>query len=384
MGMASEDGMQGAKGALDKGMPCKIASKEMVYRAGFVAILGKPNSGKSTLLNALSEQKLSLVSHKANATRKRMNFIVPYSLSESERAQIIFVDTPGIHAQEKLLNKYMLNEALKAQNDSDLIVYVISVKDGLDSYVEFLKLQGVERGIDLAIESRMDKINQPVHSKTHSTKEPVESKMDSNQAVESKMDKTKQPHLIPHILAISKVDTVSNAYLLKRLQDYAPYASYYLDLVPISSTRGRDKSSSNLDLLLRCVAQSLPISPPLFDEDILTNEPMREIYKEAVREALFDNLSDEVPYESDIMIKKVEEGVMLEKIYAKVIVEKSSQKGIIIGKKGATIKRIGKDARVKIERLLGKKVYLGLSVEVHRGWSKKVENLKKVGYDFTL
>lgn len=293
-----------------------------VVKAGFVATIGRPNSGKSTLLNAIVGENLALVSKKANATRKRLNLIVPYKISDDKEAQIIFVDTPGIHKQEKLINQFMLNEALKAQSDCDLVMFVAPATDDIKYYEEFLQY-----------------------------------------------DKK-------HILVLSKTDLVNNEAVLKKINEYKKYDNKFISLVPLSSLKSFDKNA-----LLRVISGNLPTSPALFDTDILTNSSMREIYKELIREAVFNNVSDELPYESDIKIEKVIEGE-IEKIYALIVVEKESQKGILIGKNAATIKRIGIDARRKIEELLSKKVFLKLNVFVQKGWSKKKENLKKFGYDF--
>ncbi len=284
-----------------------------------MAVAGRPNSGKSSLLNWLIGEKLALVSHKANATRKRMNFIVMH-----KNAQIIFVDTPGIHHKERLLNKFMLEEAMKAIGDCDLVLFLASVKDNITEYEEFLKLNKKNR---------------------------------------------------PHIVLLTKMDLISKDKLLKKLQEYHQYQNIFLELVPISIKKGT-KQSTLLDIILKY----LPNHPYLYDPEILTTENLKEIYKEYIREALFENLSDEIPYLSDVVVDKVEESIEIEKIYAKIITEKSSQKGIIIGKNGSSIKRIGMQARQNIEKLCQKKVFLKLEVAVKPGWSKDKKSLTDIGY----
>ena len=288
-------------------------------KAGFVAVVGRPNSGKSSLLNWLIGEKLALVSHKANATRKRMNFIVMH-----KNAQIIFIDTPGIHHKERLLNQFMLEEALKAIGDCDLVLFLASVKDDIKDYEEFLKLNS---------------------KKT------------------------------PHIVLITKTDLVSKDYLLKKLSLYQKYQDNFLELVPISIKKGTKQSD-----LLDVISKYIPDHPYLYDPELLTTENLKEIYKEYIREAIFNNLSDEIPYLSDVVVDKVEEGAEIEKIYAHIITEKKSQKGMIIGKGGSAIKRIGVEARKNIETLLGRKVFLKLEVVVKPGWSKDKKVLADIGY----
>ena len=294
-------------------------------RAGFVAVLGRPNAGKSTLLNFLCGQNLALVSHKANATRKRMNFIINHTNAQGELAQIIFVDTPGIHKQEKLLNQFMLQEALKAMGDCDLNLFLAPAYDDLKYYEEFLELSNGK----------------------------------------------------PHVLLLTQCDKVSKESVLEKIAQYKAYEDKFLALIPTEC-----KNSFDPTQLLETIASFLPSSPPLYDEEILTTSNMREIYKEIIRESLFENLSDEIPYESDVVIEKFIEMPTLTKVYAKIIVEKESQKAMIIGKGANTIKRIGKNARLKLESLEEKKIFLQLNVFAQRNWSKTKEGLKKIGYDF--
>lgn len=292
-------------------------------RSGFVATLGRPNAGKSTLLNHLLGENLALVSHKANATRKQLQIIVPYA---PLNAQIVFVDTPGIHHQEKLLNQYMLSQALKAMGDCDLALYLAPITDDVKHYQHFLELyQG------------------------------------------------------KHILLLSKSDTCSNEAILAKMAEYQKFDKHFLALLPFSVKKGFDR-----DLLLKTIASFLPQSPFYYDDELLTPTSIKEIYKEMIRESLFENLSDEIPYEADVMLKRFEEGEKLDRIFAEIIVEKQSQKGVVIGKGGSSIKRISKCAREKILALSPKSVYLKLDVSVYKGWSKQKDLLKKIGYDFTL
>jgi len=289
-------------------------------KAGFVAVVGRPNAGKSTLLNHVVGEKLAMVSKKAQATRKRMNIIVMH-----EDSQIIFVDTPGIHQKERLLNQFMLDEALKAMGDSDLIVFLAPVTDKLVEYEKFLKL------------------------------------------AEAKGSK--------HIIILTKIDHVKQGDILAKLGEYQKYQDKFEAIIPFSVNRKVGKKQ-----LLDEISKYLPDSPFLFDTEILTTDNIRDIYRELIRESIFENLSDEIPYESDVTIEKIYEEEGIDKIYATIVVEKETQKGIIVGQKGLGIKRVGKLAREQMEYFSGKKIFLDLHVSVKKGWSKSKDSLEEFGY----
>ena len=289
-------------------------------KAGFVAVVGRPNAGKSTLLNYVVGEKLAMVSKKAQATRKRMNIIVMH-----ENAQIIFVDTPGIHQKERLLNQFMLDEALKAMGDSDLIVFLAPVTDKLTEYEKFLAL------------------------------------------LQAKGTK--------HIVVLTKIDHAKQEDILKKLGEYQKYQDRFEAIIPFSVNKKVGKKQ-----LLDEIAKYLPYSPFLYDTEILTTDNIRDIYKELIRESIFENLSDEIPYESDVTIERIEESDEMDKVFATIIVEKETQKGMIVGQKGVGIKRVGKSAREQMELFSGKKIFLDLHVAVKRGWSKNKEGLEEFGY----
>ncbi len=294
-------------------------SKDTATKAGFVSLIGRPNAGKSTLMNSLLGEKIAMVSQKANATRKRSNAIVMHN-----DTQIIFVDTPGLHEREKILNQFMLDEALKAMGDCDLIVYLAPVTDNLEHYEKFLKLNNSK---------------------------------------------------VKHIVVLSKIDQVTQEKLFKKISSYSQFSDYFEALIPVAIP----KKVGHTDLL-DTISKNLPESPYLFDPEDLTSELVRDIYAGFIREGIFENVSDEIPYESDVIIDKIEEGKNLDKIHATIIIEKESQKGIIIGKGGDSIKRIGVYARTKIETLSGKKAFLNLQVTVKKGWTKDKTFLKEIGY----
>lgn len=282
-------------------------------------MLGRPNAGKSSFLNALLGENLALVSHKANATRKRMNLIVM-----EKNTQIVFVDTPGIHIQEKLLNQYMLKEALKAMNDCDILLFLAPITDKVSFYEEFLK------------------------------------------------DAKK-----PHILLLTKIDSVPKETLFAAIKAYEKYRQNYLALIPISI-----KDLGSLRRVVEVVAKQMPHNPYYYDPEILSPNTTKEIAKEMIREAVFENLSDELPYESDVQMNFYREKPHIHHIKATIVVHKESQKGMVIGKGGATLKRIGREARLKLESFVGQKVFLELFVKVIPSWCKEYESLKKMGYNF--
>ena len=292
-------------------------------KCGYVSVVGRPNAGKSSLLNWLVGEKIAMVSHKANATRRRSNIIVMH-----EDDQIVFVDTPGIHETEKLLNQFMLYEALKAMGDCDLILFLAPVTDSLKYYEDFL---------------------------------------------EKNKKNTK------HILLLTKIDFVNNDELMLKLKEYEKYQEKYEAMIPISIKKATKKSD-----ILDVVVKYLPEHPYLFDPEIMTTEHLRDLYKEFIRESIFENISDEIPYEADVMINKIEEKPNVDVIRATIIVQKDSQKGMIIGQQATAIKRIGKAARIKIEKLSGKKCFLELFVSVKKNWTKNKDALKSMGYDIDI
>ncbi len=289
-------------------------------KAGFVAVVGRPNAGKSPLLNYVEGEKLAMVSKKAQATRRRMNIIVMHNTT-----QIIFVDTPGIHEKERLLNKFMMDEALKAMGDADLIIFLAPITDKLTEYEKFLKM------------------------------------------TESKRTK--------HIVLLTKMDHVKQGEVLKKLGEYQKYQDEFEAIIPFSVNKKVGKNQ-----LLDEISKHLPASPFLFDTEILTTDNIRDVYKELIRESIFENLSDEIPYESDVTIEKIDESDTLDTVYATIVVEKDTQKGMIVGQKGEGIKRVGKFARKQMEIFSGKKIFLDLHVSVKKGWSKNKDGLEEFGY----
>lgn len=294
--------------------------KDVNTKAGFVAVVGRPNAGKSSFLNWIVGEKLALVSHKANATRKRFN-----AIANHKNAQFVFIDTPGIHKVERLLNEYMLEEALKAMREADLVLFLSPIEDKLKYYEEFLEIHN---------------------------------------------------HSIPHIVLLSKVDTVKNDEVLKKLLEFNKYQDKFEAIIPLSIEKGFTQK-----YLLESLSKYLPNHPFYYDEDILTTSYVKEIYKEFIRESVFKYIHKEIPYHTDILVTKVVDKPNILEVHATIIVEKDSFKPIVIGKNAKMIKLIGQHSRHAIQNLEDKKVFLKLDVKVDKNWTKDQKSMKSLGYE---
>ncbi len=292
------------------------------FRSGFVAVVGRPNVGKSTLINALVGEKVSITSRKPQTTRDR---VIGVLTTESE--QYVFVDTPGFQTKHTSgLIKHMNQSVRASLSDVDAIVLVIEATGWRKEDEEVLRL--IPR------------------------------------------DATNV------ILAINKTDEIHEREkilpLLADSQKRFPFA----DFVPISAEKGRQ-----LNVLLNCIAKHLPEGEKFYDEDIYTDKTPRFIAAETIREKAFRLLGDELPYGCAVMIDKWEEDEKLAKIYATLIVSRESHKGIVIGEKGAKLREISRLARAEIAQILDKKVYLEVWVRVRKGWGDDAKILKTLGYD---
>ena len=292
------------------------------FKSGYVAIVGVPNAGKSTLLNRMLGEKISITSKKPQTTRNRI-----LGVMHRPAAQLVFIDTPGIFKATDTLNLRIVDTALSAISDADMIVFVLDVAnpDPASEYFLVRRLQEQQR---------------------------------------------------PVILALNKIDLVEKSSLLEIIRKWS--GEYRFDvIVPISATEG-----SQIEKLIEAMENFLPYGPPYFPEDALTDLPQRFIAAEMIRESVFRLTGEEIPYATAVTVDsfKEEKSGKLIKIEATIHLERSSQKGIIIGKEGSKLKRIGTESRKKIEHMLKTKVFLKLFVRVQKNWRKDTRALKKFGY----
>lgn len=305
---------------LDRMLSMKNETKD--FKSGFVAIVGAPNVGKSTLLNQMLGEKISITSKKPQTTRNRIIGIV-----HRPHSQLIFIDTPGIHRAERALNIRIVDVALSALRDVDVVLVMIDVANP----------------------------------------DP-----DSEAFLVKKLKKQKQPV----VLALNKIDLVAKRTLLSIIDNWSK--SYAFEaIIPVSAILG-----DQIDELLDAMEALLPESPPLYPDQALTDMPERFIAGEMIREKVFRLTGQEIPYSTAVTVESFSEEKRggLVKIHATIHVERASQKGMIIGKHGTRLKMIGTEARKEIERMVGTKVYLKLFVRVHKNWSKDTKALRRFGY----
>ena len=288
-------------------------------KSGFVSSIGRTNAGKSSFLNALLNEKIAIVSHKQNATRRKINGIVM-----NGEDQIIFTDTPGLHESNKAINQLLISQAIKSMGDCDLIVFLAPIHDDTSDYEKFLALNPEK----------------------------------------------------PHILVLTKVDESSNTKVLEKITQYQKFQDKFAALLTFSTKQPTYKKP-----LLDEICKLLPEHEYFYDPEFLTPTNEKEIFREFILEAIYENLSDEIPYLSDAIIKSVKEKTGITEIYASIITEREIHKSMIIGKNGETIKRIGIFARKLIQNLTNTKVFLKLDVVVKKGWSKEEKSLNQIiGY----
>jgi GTP-binding protein Era len=299
-----------------------LKGQASLFKSGFIAIVGRPNVGKSTLMNRLLGQKVSIVSPRPQTTRTRIA-----GIKSLPGAQLIFLDTPGIDKAGGYLHRLMVKAAMNTLGEADLILWMVEATDALTE--------------------------------------------DDRHILEALKD-VKSPIL----LTINKVDLVEKQRLLPTIDRFQALLPF-VEIVPISATKG-----DNVDVLESLLIQHLPEGQPLYPLDQLTDQPERFIIAELIREKVFHLVYQEVPYAVAVEVEQVKarEGRELTDVEATIYVEKESQKGIIIGRAGAMLKKIGEQARPEIERLLGTQVYLKLWVKVRGDWQKDHEALKRFGY----
>lgn len=295
----------------------------MNTKSGFAALIGRPNVGKSTLVNHLTGQKIAITSRKPQTTRNKIQCVYT-----CERGQIIFQDTPGIHIAKNKLGEYMVKTAEGALRDADVAVWLVEPDKSVS-------------GGDIHIAKLIESSG------------------------------------IPAILAVNKCDKIKKAELAEILESYKKLVKFD-EIIAISAKHG-----TNLDELISAVFKYLPYGPMYFDEETVTDQPVRQIAAEIIREKALRCLGEEIPHGIAVMIEKMRErkNQDITDIEATIVCERDSHKGIIIGKKGAMLKRIGSEARADIERLVEGRVNLKIWVKVRKEWRDSELLLKNYGYD---
>ncbi len=292
-------------------------------KSGFTAIIGRPNVGKSTLLNQILGQKIVITTDKAQTTRKRIKGIYTTDLG-----QIVFIDTPGVHKPLNKLGEFLLDEAKIAVPDADLILFIVDGSEPAGKGDKWIAQNILQTDIPVII-------------------------------VMNKVDKTKKQEKIE-----------------ENLLSYKTLFNKNYPVVKISAKTGR-----NMDTLLKNIYKNLPEGELLYPEDIVTEETMRDVTEEIIREKILLNTSDEIPHSVAVKVENYSESDDIDRIYATIYCETKSQKGILIGKGGNLLKKIGTDSRIELEKIVEKKVFLKLEVKVEKDWRKKQSALKSFGYE---
>lgn len=290
------------------------------YRSGFVTLIGRPNVGKSTLMNYLVGQKIAITSKKPQTTRNRIQTVLT-----TKEGQIVFVDTPGIHKAKNKLGEYMVNVARQTLNEVDVILWLVEPTTFIGA--------GEQHIIE-----RLKKVNTPV------------------------------------ILVINKIDSVKKEEILKAIAAYKDQMEF-AEIVPVSA-----RSGENTGELLKTVMKYLPYGPQYYDEDTVTDQPERQIVAELIREKALHCLEDEIPHGIAVTIESMKRKGKVTHIEATIICERDSHKGIIIGKQGNMLKKIGSTARYEIEKMLECQVNLKLWVKVKKDWRDSEYLMKNFGY----
>lgn len=292
------------------------------FTSGLVAIIGRPNVGKSTLLNRILGQKIAITSNKPQTTRNRILGVHNFT-----NGQAVFIDTPGIHKPKGKLNRFMVDQALGACSNIDIVLFLVTAKDSLGPGDEYIL-------------NILEKSSVPIY------------------------------------LIINKIDQVKPEALLDKIQQYSE-RFHFQEVIPLSA-----KTGDGVSRLLQAVERALPDGPQYYPEDMLTDQPERFIVAELVREKIMRRTSEEIPYGIAVQVETFSEkpDQNLVVIQALIHVERDSHKRIIVGKGGQMIKSLGQEARKDIERLLGARVFLELFVRVDKDWSQSERMLRELGY----
>lgn len=291
------------------------------YKSGFVTLIGRPNVGKSTLMNYLIGQKIAITSNKPQTTRNRIQTVLT-----TEEGQIVFVDTPGIHKAKNKLGEYMVNVAERTLNEVDVVLWLVEPSTFIGAGEKHIVEQ-------------LGRVKTPV------------------------------------VLVINKVDMVKREEVLTFIDAYRKIYDFAA-IVPVSA-----RSGENTDELVKVIMKYLPYGPQFYDEDTITDQPERQIVAELIREKALHALNDEIPHGIAVAIDSMKYRKKIVDIDATIICERDSHKGIIIGKQGAMLKKIGSTARFEIERMLDCKVNLQLWVKVKKDWRDSDFLIKNFGYN---
>ncbi|MDE5804494.1 MAG: GTPase Era [Lachnospiraceae bacterium] len=295
-------------------------SENAAFKSGFATLIGRPNVGKSTLMNCLIGQKIAITSNKPQTTRNRIQTVYT-----SEEGQIVFLDTPGIHKAKNKLGTYMVNVAEKTLSEVDVILWLVEPSNFIGA---------------------------------------------GERHIIEQLQKTKTPV----ILVVNKIDTVKKEQLFSYIDTYRQQYDF-AEVVPVSALK-----ADNTDELIKCIMKYLPYGPAFYDEDTVTDQPTRQIVAELIREKALRLLSEEIPHGVAVSIESLKYRKKLVDIEATIICERDSHKGIIIGKNGAMLKKIGSLARPEIEDLLERQANLQLWVKVKKDWRDSDFLLKNFGY----
>ena len=291
------------------------------YKSGFAALIGRPNVGKSTLMNCLIGQKIAITSRKPQTTRNKIQTVYT-----SDEGQIVFVDTPGIHKAKNKLGDYMVSVAEHSLKEVDVVLWLVEPTDYIGA---------------------------------------------GEQHIVEQLSKLK----VPVILVINKIDTVKREQLLVYIDAYRKLMDF-AEIVPVSALK-----DDNTDTLIQLIFKYLPYGPAFYDEDTITDQPMRQIVAELIREKVLRSIDEEIPHGVAVTIESMKFSKKIVDIDATIICEKDSHKGIIIGKGGSMLKKIGSLARPEIEDLLEQHVHLQLWVKVKKDWRDSDYLIKNFGYD---